>query len=381
MATEIKIPRLGWTMEEGKFVAWLKRDGDAVSAGEPLFTLEGEKATQDVESIAGGVLRIPRDGPEAGEVLGVGAIIGWITAPGERMPERPREVQPASPAPSISAPPLSPSPSARRDDVSGVRLGRTRVAISPRALRLAAEHGVEWTQLRGSGSTGRIRAKDILQAAQGKAGPLSSVRRAIAERLSFAAERVVPVTLMKEVEAAELVRWRETRLATDGPAPSITDIFVRLVAGALEEHGALNAVWAGDRLATSEAVHIAIAVDTDRGLLAPVLRDTQKLALGEIAKQTRDLIDRARAGRLRADELEGGTFTITNLGSLGIDAFTPVVNFPQVAILGLGRIRRTLWLSLTFDHRALDGAPAARFLSTLEQHLADPSSHLEASTK
>jgi pyruvate dehydrogenase E2 component (dihydrolipoamide acetyltransferase) len=319
-------------------------------------------------------------------------LIGWILAPGEEPPAivpRPRAVVPEAGSPRASR-------DAPRDASRDARLpGPRGPAVTPRAARLAIELGVDWARVHGTGRNGRIRARDVIAAAQAAASPsvatqLSPLRSAIARRLSLGAERVVPVTLTREVDVTAITRWRTLRKEAGEPAPSITALFARLAAGALREHPALNSVWSGGEISSSERVHVSIAIDTEKGLVAPVLRDACGLSLTEASERIRSLTERARSGALKADELEGGTFTITNLGAAGVDAFTPIVHHPQVAILGLGRIERRpavigerleardrMWLSLTFDHRALDGAPAARFLEALCWRLARPEDSLK----
>jgi pyruvate dehydrogenase E2 component (dihydrolipoamide acetyltransferase) len=385
MATPIILPRLGWNMEEGVFVGWLKQDGDTVRPGDALFSLEGEKATQDVESLDGGVLRIAPDGPRPGATLPVGAVLGYLVevgepAPFESAPEGatvkancPAETSPGS----ASAPPTAPHTG---------RAGRRTPAASPRARRVARELGVDWTALRGSGRSGRVRERDVRAAAATAAPPRgttaapSPVRRTIAGRMAVAG-RAAAVTLTTTADAANLVRLREQFKAAAGggePAPGYTDFLVKLAAAALARHPALNAAWADGQIVTYSDIHIGIAVDTDAGLFVPVVRDVPALTLTQVAARSRALAERARQRRLTAAEAEGGTFTVTNLGAYGVDAFTPIPNPPQCAVLGVGRVQRRpavrgnkvvarpqLTLSLTFDHRVVDGAPAARFLQTL----------------
>jgi pyruvate dehydrogenase E2 component (dihydrolipoamide acetyltransferase) len=223
----------------------------------------------------------------------------------------------------------------------------------------------------------------------GQATPITSVRRTIAERMATSAHSVAAVTLTTEADATELVRLRE-QLESDAaqPLPAYNDVLAKLVAQALTEHPALNARWEGDTILQATTVNIGIAVDTERGLLVPVLRDVQSKSLRQIAGESAALIDRARSGRITADEMQGGTFTITNLGMYEVDAFTPIINLPECAILGVGRIvpkqvvvdaeaervaiRHMAFLSLTFDHRLVDGAPAARFLQRVKQYVEKP---------
>lgn len=375
MASAISIPRLGWNMEEGTFLGWLRRDGEAVRAGEPLFTLEGEKAAQEVEAIEDGVLRIDPDGPATGAVVPVGRVIGHLLGAGESPPV-------ASPAPGVPVSPSAPD--------------RDRPRSSPLARRIARELDVDWTTLRGSGSSGRIRKADVLAAAGARRSPAAPaspipadpVRRTIAARMVQSHRDTAPVTLTTTVDATNLVNLRgQFRAAGPGrdDVPSYTDFIVKLTAPALREHPPLNARWEGDRVESLDEIHIGIAVDTDSGLLVPVIRGADGLGLRQVAERSRDLIARARAGTLRAAEMQGGTFTITNLGAFGIEAFTPIINLPECAILGLGRIarepalmgdrvepRERMTLSLTFDHRVVDGAPAARFLRDVGRRIENP---------
>jgi pyruvate dehydrogenase E2 component (dihydrolipoamide acetyltransferase) len=283
-----------------------------------------------------------------------------------------------------------------------------RPAITPRARRTARELGVNAEQLVGTGRGGRIRERDVHQAAGpngagskpvAKTRPASSVRgsrnirAAIARRLVAGLHAMAPVTLTSRADATNLVNLRVQFQATadnGSVVPSLTDIIAKLVALSLVRHPLLNACWADDRVVENSEVAIGLAVDVPAGLLVPVLRDVVTLGVRDIAERSRDLIERARAGQLTAAELEGGTFTVSNLGMLGIDAFTPIISPPQAAVLGIGAIRRepvyqsdgTLaprdltTLSLTFDHRVVDGAPAARFLQTVVSAIENPAAWL-----
>jgi pyruvate dehydrogenase E2 component (dihydrolipoamide acetyltransferase) len=359
MAVEIRVPRLGWSMEQGVFLGWLKQDGDPVRLGEPLFTLEGDKAAQDIEATADGILRIPSNGPKPGAMVAVGSVLGYLATADESIPFQLPEAPVAIAAVTSSAAPSS-----------TVTVSTCGLRITPRARRAATQLGIDPDHVTGTGRNGRIRERDVL-AAKGRP---DRVRRVIAERMVHSLRATAPVTLTTTLDATELVRYRrECR-----PPVGITDLFVLLVCQALRHHPALNARWQDDHLVQCPDMHIGMAVDTEAGLLVPVVRHADRLSLRDITQRTRQLVDRARAGQLTADEMQGGTFTITNLGPFGIDAFTPIINWPEVAILGLGRIhkqpavindtivpRDMMTLSLTFDHRALDGAPAARFLQTL----------------
>jgi pyruvate dehydrogenase E2 component (dihydrolipoamide acetyltransferase) len=271
------------------------------------------------------------------------------------------------------------------------------------ARKRAAELGVDLAALSQKLGGKRIDRADVERAASEaapiaqapaaqpaeKRAPLSNMRRVIAERMATTMRTVAPVTLTTHVDASELVRLR-AQLKADAAAqvPTINDLLMRIAAQALTEHPVMNARFDGDAIVNQAAVHIGLAVDTERGLLVVVLRDVQDKTLGQIVSGTSQLIERARAGRSAPDELRGGTFTITNLGMYEIDAFTPIVNLPECAILGVGRIapqqvvidaaaekvaiRQMMTLSLTFDHRLVDGAPAARFLQRIKRLIEQP---------
>jgi pyruvate dehydrogenase E2 component (dihydrolipoamide acetyltransferase) len=392
MAIEITVPRLGWSMEEGTFAGWLKQNGDSVSAGEPLFALESDKVTLDVESLDSGILYVSPHSPATGATVVVGQSLGFLLAPGEAAPDAPNAGQPATAMLAESPAPASSAVSA----TTPTRDGRT--PVTPRARRVAAELGVDTTALRGTGRGGRIREADVRAAgsrpaAEAHAVPITTLRRTIARRMMESRQNTAPVTLTSRADATALVALRnQWKLKTaPGPAPSYTDILAKLAAIALEKHPALGGRWEADHIVQSGKAHIGIAVDTPEGLLVPVLRDVSASSLADLARRSRELIEAAQARRLHAEDLAGGTLTITNLGAFGIDAFTPIINFPETAVLGVGAIRQEavvlksgglaareqMTLSLTFDHRVVDGAPAARFLYDLVQLIEVPPSAVQ----
>jgi len=453
MAFEITIPRLGWSMEEGTFVGWQKKDRDVIRRGDILFELEGEKALQEIEALDEGILRISPHGPASGTVLKVGAVVGFLVAEGEAAPwETGGGLQPAdSTAPDCcpAGPPagisdssitLSPaSPSIRRlarelgvslspivgtgekqriteEDVRSVALrpaSRERAAVlskttsssvaTPRARRAAKQLGIDWSTLSGTGRNGRVREQDVLKMAQGASPPsetragsrikLSGRRKVIADRLSECIRQTVPVTITTRADATNLVSLRQQFKSADPSAlPAYHDIIAKLVAGCLKQQPILAGRLDGDEIVLPDehGIHIGLAVDTPDGLIVPVLRDVLHQSLPTLAAESSRVITRARDGRLSSKEMDGAVFTITSLGSFGIEAFTPVINFPEVAILGLGAIRKeavvtdderiivgqTISLSLTFDHRIIDGAPAARFLQSLVKAIESPAASL-----
>ena len=391
MTSPISIPRLGWNMDEGVFVGWLKQDGDTIALDDPLFTLEGEKATEDIPSLARGTLRILSGGPRPGDTVPVGTVIGHLVAEGEIAPSSadPVQIEPANLAPATQIPETLIA-SHQEALAPAVAASRSRVAASPRARRVAEDLAVDWTKLKGTGSTGRIRERDVrAAAAAGRSAPINSTRRRIAQRLQESLRNTVPVTLVTTADATNLVQlYRQFKVVgqPDGASiPTYTDFLAKLSAGTLQLHPQLNALTDGEHTEVSSAIHIGVAVDTDAGLLVPVVRDAATLTLRELSSRTRDLVARARLGQLKAREMQDGTFTVSSLGGFGVDAFTPILNPPQVAILGVGRIQKKpavreeqivvrdeITLNLTFDHASVDGAPAARFLQTLRERVENP---------
>jgi len=375
MPIPISIPRLGWNMEEGVFVEWLKADGDTVKPGDAVFRLEGEKATDDIETLDAGVLHIPANGPKPGDRLAVGAMIGYLLQAGETAPEsrRAEDVSPLLPTgEQVAYAPRSP-----------------QMVVTPRARRLAARLGVDTSHVNGSGHNGRVRERDIAAIAKPRAASelAASHRRAIAARMMESRQTTAPVTLTSQVDASNLVNLREQfkSVANGSAVPSYTDFLVKFVAVALQKHPLLASRWTDTGIVPATSIDIGIAVDTEAGLLVPVIRAVPTLGLREVAARSRELVDLARSGKLTSRDMQGGCFTITNLGAFGIDAFTPIINPPECAILGVGRIERRpvmdgdrvigrelVTLSLTFDHRIVDGAPAARFLQTLAACIENP---------
>ena len=440
MAQEIIIPRLGWSMEEGTFVAWLKSEGDFVKRGDALFELEGEKATQEIEAVDEGVLRIPPTGPKPGSVHKVGAIIGYLVGANDSVPALANPLQEVNVEVVNEVDSIVASPSVRQlarkvgielstvkgtgprgrilqEDVhqaksilsekaqepviSHVSIMSSQQVASPRARRLASNLGIDWRRLIGSGAGGRVRECDVKAASTnlpspittaGKAQriPISKKRRLIAQRLIASMQLTVPVTLTTKADATNLVNLRNQFKSTNGThsIPSFQDIITKLVAEVLKEHLFLAGRWEEDAivLPAHHELHIGMAVDTEDGLLVPVIRNVAGLTLRDVAAQSKSLVQQAREGKITAAQMQGGVFTITNLGAFGIDSFTPVINYPEAAILGLGAIRKEpvflddgqvvaqlqLALSLTFDHRIVDGAPAARFLQSLVSAISNP---------
>jgi pyruvate dehydrogenase E2 component (dihydrolipoamide acetyltransferase) len=407
MPIHITLPRLGWSMEEGKFLAWLKKDGDFIKEGDPIFTLESDKAAQEVEAIDSGLLHIAPDGPKPGDVIKVGHVLGYLLAEGETAPTASLILPTDSGRPTDLV--LEPNPKSKsvesricgNSKPQSVGLlesvgDQTQSPASPRARRAAKEHRVDLATLAPTGKGGRIRERDVLAAATSastsgmKQVPLTPMRRTIAARLMHSRQTTVPVTITARCDATALLAFRQQLKSLSSSLqhaiPTINDILVKLTAAALRQHPMLAATWAEDHLLLPESIHLGIAVDTEAGLLVPVIRDVGTSTLTHIAAQSQKLIAAARSGQLAAADMQGACFTLSNLGSLGVEAFTPVINPPESAILGIGAIvreavplddgtftaRDRLTLSLTFDHRVNDGAAAARFLQTLRHLIEHP---------
>jgi pyruvate dehydrogenase E2 component (dihydrolipoamide acetyltransferase) len=375
-------------MKKGAVTKWLKAEGDAVQEGADLFELATEKITAVVPAPASGLLgRVVAD---KGTELPVGALLALIGEPGDTFP--PKEELAAS-APAV-APAAAPAAASAADAVAAPASGEPAPA-SPAARRRARELGVDIALVPPSAPGKRIMVEDVeafAAAAEaqpvpaGRVVPFAGIRRVVAERLTESLQTMAQVTVAREVDAGGLVARRAALAAgfeaATGVRLTYTDLLVEVVARLLHDHPLLNATLTDQGIVCPDAVHMGVAVALEDGLIVPVIRDAASRSLAEIAQDRAELAAKAQAGTLSLDEVEGGTFTISNLGSFGADAFTPIVNPPQCAILGVGRIvdkpvavagrvevRPMGWLSLTFDHRIVDGAPAARFLQELGDRL------------
>ncbi len=390
------MPALGMAQETGKVLRWLKGEGDAVTQGEPLLEIETDKATVELEAPASGILTGVT--AAAGETVPVGQVIAEIRAPGEASPQ-PTGAARASAASaggtsSSAAPSASsgarPTPAASPSPATVAPGSTRRVAASPKARRLAREQGVDLARLSGSGPGGAVLAADVMAAqgastAQAQPATLSTAWRLMAERTTQSWTSVPHIFLLREVGAGRLIAWRETvrkRLTMD---VTYSDLLLKLVAMALREHPRLNARWEGRTIVPNDEINIGLAVANDEGLVVPVIHGADRLSLNEIAQRRAEVVARARAGKSRLEDLRGGTFTISNLGMYAVDTFTAIINAPQAAILAVGRIvsrvvpvedrpavRPMLALSLSCDHRVVDGARGAQFLETLSALIEEP---------
>src|SRR5579871_4736264 len=404
MAHSIVMPALEMAQETGKLLSWRKKEGEVVSKGEPLLDVETDKAVVEVEAQADGVLAGLK--AHEGDVIPVGQTIGWIVAPGEKPPAE--EASAASGRRMDSAPAAAPAATASAV-AAPAAAPAGNVRVSPKARRLAKEHGVDLGLVRGSGGDGEISAEDVmafvaaggaaaaaaparaenLQAKGRATGGLTQIARLMAERTAQSWTSAPHFFVTRDIQAAGLLAAREKL----GPAIerardvklSHTDLLIAAVAHALEKHPLVNASWTGSGIQLHPEINVGIAMAIDDGVVAPAIPATNKKKLGEIAAARSDLTARARANKLRPSDLSGATFTISNLGMYQVDAFTAIIVAPQAAILAVGRIadrvvavdgkpgiRPIMTLTLSCDHRVFDGARAALFLNDLAAALVEP---------
>ncbi len=394
MAISVVMPALEMAQETGKLISWLKKEGETVAKGEPLLEIETDKAVMEIESPGDGVLAGVK--VQAGAEVPVGRTIAWIVRPGEVPPSDEVACTSGRKTTAAPVPPVSRTPA-----VTPVEVSTHSVKISPKARRLAGECGVNLADVRGSGAGGEILASDILAAAESNAAASSAVveggsaiSRLMAERTTQSWTTVPHFFVVREVGAGALNEARQ-RLGDHIERASAvklthTDLLVALVARVLQKHPRMNASWSGTTARDNAEINIGIAMAVDDGVVAPVIRNAHKIGLGEIAVQRRDMADRARSGKLRPADLAGGTFTISNLGMLGVDAFTAIIIPPQAAILAVGRIadrvvvvdghpgvRPMMTLTLSSDHRLVDGARAAKFLQDLAAAIGNPEHYFD----
>ena len=414
MATEIKLPRLGQGMESGTIVRWLKAEGDAVRKREPLYELDTDKVTQEVESDVDGVLL--KIVVAEGEVE-VGSTIAMIGSNGDDLSpaagaegSASSDAGPTGEAASATpvargAAPRAPTAGGNGGAVSSVAMpAGARIKASPLARRIARERGIDLAALAGTGPDGRILAEDVESAPAGGAPApapmalpapageievvtMTSVRKTIARRLTEA--WAAPVfQLGVSIDMTEALHLREQlveRLAEGDVKPTVNDLLTRIVGVALVRHRAVNATFTGEEIHRHPGAHVGIAVAAPNGLIVPVIRDADRRSVQEIARARADLVGRARDGKLTLQDLEGGTFTISNLGMFDVEQFVAVLNPPQVAILAVGAVKETpvvvdgevgvaplMQATLTCDHRAIDGADGAEFLRTLVALVEQP---------
>jgi pyruvate dehydrogenase E2 component (dihydrolipoamide acetyltransferase) len=397
VANEVKLPRLGQGMEAGTITKWLKSPGDTVEKGEPLFEIDTDKVTQEVESdYAGVLLKITLESGEAP----VGQTIAYIGKEGEEVAEaaapEPAEAAPEPEKVSDTAAPRETPAETKVSDTSGSNGGR--IKASPLARRIARERGIDLSSLSGTGPDGRIVAEDVERGTVSKpAGPaavptgdiesvpLTNIRKTIARRLTAAWQApVFQLTVSADMTRANELVARSRELNPDVRV-TVTDLLAKVCAQALMRHRDVNVQYTEDALLKFPTANVGIAVAAPQGLIVPVIRSVERLSLVEVGTARGDIVERARDNKLTTQDLEDGTFTISNLGMFGVEQFVAVINPPQAAILAVGatldtpvardgavEVRPMMTLTLTVDHRAVDGAAGADFLRTVKQFLEEP---------
>ena len=428
MATNVLLPQWGMNMEDGLLVKWLVKEGDTVEADQPLVEIETAKIESELESPVSGV--VAHIMASEGSTVDVGTLVAVIAEPGETV-ARPETAKPDRGAgarrpardrgPGTGGPAGQVTPVARRlarqndvdlaavqgtgpngriteDDVRQAMETKDAgpkapAQVVPRARHLAKQNNIDLSRVTGTGPNGRVTVADVERAIEALAAvaeviPLRGMRKTIADRMTQSVQSMAPVTLTTEVDVTEMVRLRQSLLSewrSHRIRPLDLELIVKAVAATLHEHPRLNATLADDEIRLLKDVNVGVAMAVPDGLVVPVIQRADGKDLLAVAQEIRALVDRSRKGELSVDDMMGATFTVTSLAGYGIDAFTPIIDPPQVAILGVGRIvekpavvdgevviRSMMFLSLTFDHRALDGVPAGEFLQTLTGKLEDP---------
>jgi pyruvate dehydrogenase E2 component (dihydrolipoamide acetyltransferase) len=362
MVTKIVMPRLSLTMKEGTVGKWYKKEGESIEKGEPIVEVVSEKATYDLEAPSSGILRkvLVQEGVD----VPVNAVIGVITAPDE---------------------PFSEAAAITETQETVEAESEKRFPASPAAKRLAREYGIDLSTVKGSGPEGRIAEEDVQRLIEERAGtgpkvkqtiPLSGYKKTTAERLSISFRTAPHSTIIMETDVSKAAELHHKTQV------SYTTIIVKAAAKALSEIPLLNSTLEGDRIKMFEDVNVGVAVATENGLIVPVIHNADKKPLREIDAAIKELTEKARQAKLTKEDLTGGTFTITNLGMYDVDFFTPIINPPEAAILGIGKItekpvasnsrieiKPVVMLSLSYDHRIVDGAPAAQFLQRVKERI------------
>ena len=382
MMTKVVMPRLSLTMKEGTVVQWFKKEGDTVKKGEPLVEVLSEKVTYDVEAPESGILH--KILASEGSNVPIDQAIGVIAEPNEPITETTVEAR-------VYPHEVEKTTVASKPEVVAEAQTAERILASPAAKRLARELGVDLTHVKGTGPEGRIVDDDVKRFAEQPSVlprvkqviPLVGIRKTTAERLSHSMRTAPHSTITMEVDMTNAVKLHKETAA------SYTDLLVKAVATALKEHPFLNATLEDEQIKILDDVNIGVAVATEKGLLVPVVHNADRKTLREISARVKELVEKAIQSKLSKEDLTGGTFTISNLGMYDVDVFIPIINPPETAILGIGRIaerptlvndqlttKPVMQLSLSYDHRIVDGAPAAQFLQNVKHVLESQSNHV-----
>ncbi|NVM29817.1 MAG: 2-oxo acid dehydrogenase subunit E2 [Candidatus Helarchaeota archaeon] len=388
MVTQFVMPKLGMTMEEGTIIKWMKKEGDEVQRGEEIVEIETDKVTMKLEAPATGILYKILAAEK--DVVPVGKNIALITDPGEEISDITQYIEEKKEIPTTAVAPAAAPMVKTTKEVAG------RIFISPRARKLAREKGIDYAGIRGTGPDGRIIEKDILNylnhglptKIEGKSIPLEGIRKIIAKKMSASLSEIPQLTYTSEVDMTETINLRKHFLELykgEDVKITMTDIIIKTVIEVIKKYPIFNSSMGENAVVIKDSLNLGVAVATDRGLIVPVIHDAESKSLKEISQHVRNLADKARSRTLSLDDVTGGTFTVSNLGMFGIEVFTPIINPPEAAILGIGkmiqkpmvkdgriRISPMMILSLTHDHRVMDGVDAANFLAEMKALLENP---------
>ncbi|MDH5363213.1 MAG: 2-oxo acid dehydrogenase subunit E2 [Aigarchaeota archaeon] len=395
MVVEVIMPKLGQTMEEGKIIKWLKKEGERVEKGEPLIEIETDKTILEVEARGSGVLRkiLARED----DVVPVTKTIGYIAEEGEAIPEE------AAPAPTA---PIPTATATKTPSMEKPKVKTARIKASPLAKKIAEEKGIDLSRVTGTGPGGRITKDDVLSHLASKAAvtaptlaptlaeeleaiPMSGMRKAIAKKMVYSKTNIPHFYVSTEVDMTEAAKMRQNLIpeieAKTGVRLSFTHVLIRSVAMALKEFPQINAIYDNGNIKLAKEINIGIAVGLEEGLIVPVLKGADRMDLIQIASKTSRLVAKTREKRLREDEFVGGTFTISNMGAFDVDSFIAIINPPETAILAVGRtkekpavvegrieVRSMMTITLSADHRIVDGVLAAKFLQRIKATLEAP---------
>lgn len=400
MSTKITMPKLGLTMTEGTVVEWIKKEGETVEKGSIIFVIETEKVTYEVEAPASGILNIL---VKEGQIVPVGGLLGYILQEGEK-PEQ-MDAQPIRISVTKKEAISQTDTASFSPDEPTIRKGKIR--ISPLARKIAEEHKVDISGIRGTGPEGRIVKADVLKSIdeaksrladdeaghaelpfKGKVIPLTAMRRTIARKMTESFQHP-HIWTVQRADVSKLKEARDQLLpsieAATGQRLTYTDIIIKIVTRALQDFPIVNSRWSDDGIVIFDDINIGLAVNVDKGLIVPVIRGAERKSLSDITMARADLVRRAREGKLTIEDISGGTFTITNVGILGVEYSYPVINHPEVAILALGGIKErpavingaikpvlSVNLTIASDHRVLDGWIHAQFLNRIRDMIENP---------
>jgi len=417
LATKVIMPALGMVQETGKLIAWLKQEGDKIAKGEPVIEIETDKTTVEIEATASGILG--GVSAQEGDDIPVGKTIAWILSSGETIPEQVSTTSVVEEPTSLdsmdeirTATPVAQKiaadhgidlhkvrPAGRRIqkadvlaflETEEVKVQSARLApASPKARRLAHERDIDVSKVPGSGPENAVLSADVLaygeDSSNSQAVSLSTVWKRMTERVTHSWTTTPHFYLLREVNTSSLIAWRNYVSESTGKRVTYTDLLLKLVAAALRKHPRVNAYWKDGEILLNKAINIGIAVAVEEGLVVPVIHKADQLSLSQIADRRQELVSRSHDRKLLLEDLQEGTFTISNLGMYGVDIFNAIINPPQAAILAVGRIhdrvvavdgqavvQPMMYLSLAYDHRVVDGARGAQFLETIAGFIEEP---------